>query len=67
VQTSIQSATFTGLIPTGVSLSSISDVHIEIYRVFPNDSNVSRTSGPQYHSPVSDDAGSHTISFPVRR
>lgn len=41
--TVINSATFTGLL-TGAS-PSISQVIIEIYRVFPNDSNVSRTSG----------------------
>jgi hypothetical protein len=44
--TRINSATFTGLIPTGVSLSSVTQVVVEIYRVFPNDSNVGRTSGP---------------------
>ena len=42
-QTQINSATFTGLIPTGASVSS---VRVEIYRVFPADSNVGRTSGP---------------------
>ena len=42
----LTNATFTGLIPTGVSLSDITQVQIEIYRVFPNDSDVSRTSGP---------------------
>ena len=36
--TLITSATFTGLLPTGASLSSIMGVTIEIYRVFPNDS-----------------------------
>ncbi len=40
--TTINSASFTGLLPTG---SSVTDVVIEIYRVFPNDSNVGRTSG----------------------
>ncbi|MGA8350165.1 MAG: PEP-CTERM sorting domain-containing protein [Isosphaeraceae bacterium] len=44
--TSLTSATFTGLIPTGLPLSGISDVRIEIYRVFPNESDVGRTSGP---------------------
>ncbi len=39
----ITSATFTGLVPTG---ASIGQVQVEIYRVFPNDSNVGRTSGP---------------------
>jgi hypothetical protein len=44
--TNLTSATFTGLIPTGASLSSITDVRVEIYRVFPNDSDVGRTTGP---------------------
>ena len=43
---SLTSATFQGLIPTGASLGSISSVGVEIYRVFPLDSNVARTSGP---------------------
>jgi hypothetical protein len=42
-QTSITSATFTGLLPTGVSLSDVTDVRIEIYRVFPFDSDSVRT------------------------
>src|SRR5690242_18649510 len=37
-ETLIQSATFAGLIPTGLSASDISQVIVEIYRVFPNDS-----------------------------
>jgi len=41
--TSLTSATFTGLIPSG---SSVQDVVVEIYRVFPKDSDVGRTSGP---------------------
>lgn len=45
-QTHITSATFTGLIPAGVSVSDIGQVQVEIYRVFPNDSDVGRTSGP---------------------
>ena len=43
--THITSATFAGLIPIGVPLSSISQVEIEFYRVFPNDSDASRTRG----------------------
>ena len=43
---SLTGATFQGLIPTGASLGSISSVGVEIYRVFPLDSNVARTSGP---------------------
>jgi hypothetical protein len=43
----LTSATFQGLIPTGTSLSSdIGTVRVEIYRVFPADSDVGRTSGP---------------------
>ena len=42
---SLTSATFQGLIPTGASLSSIGSVGVEIYRGFPLDSDVTRTSG----------------------
>jgi hypothetical protein len=41
----LNSATFTGLLPAGVPLSDVSQVVVEIYRVFPNDSDVGRTSG----------------------
>jgi hypothetical protein len=40
----INQATFTGLLPTGASLSSIGDVEVEIYHVFPTDSDTNRTS-----------------------
>jgi hypothetical protein len=43
--TAITGASFTGLL-AGTSLSSIGDVRVEIYRVFPKDSGVGRTSGP---------------------
>ena len=46
--TQITGATFTGLVrsgPTGASASA-SAVDVEIYRIFPQDSNVGRTSGP---------------------
>lgn len=42
---SITSATFTGLITGGAALSDITGVEIEIYHVFPTDSDVGRTSG----------------------
>jgi hypothetical protein len=45
-QTSITSATFTGLITGSSPISSIGEVRVEIYRVFPFDSDVGRTSGP---------------------
>src|SRR5437667_4484606 len=38
--TRITNATFTGLIPAG---ATIGEVRVEIYRVFPNDSNTART------------------------
>lgn len=44
--TQITSASFTGLLPQGVPLNTVNNVVAEIYRVFPNDSNVGRTSGP---------------------
>src|SRR5262249_30141859 len=46
--TQINSATFTGLFfnPTGGPSPSVNDVVVEIYRVFPADSNTARTSGP---------------------
>ena len=46
-QTKLNSATFTGLIPTGASVSSVT---VEIYRVFPANSDVGRTSGPPLFS-----------------
>ena len=42
--TVITSATFTGLL-VGATVADINNVVVEIYRVFPNDSDVSRTSG----------------------
>ena len=44
-QTSITGATFTGLLTGGSTPASIGQVVVEIYRVFPNDSDVGRTSG----------------------
>jgi len=50
--TSLNSATFTGLLPTGTALSNVVDVRVEIYRVFPSDSDVGRTSGsPTFSTP----------------
>jgi hypothetical protein len=42
-ETRITQATFTGLVPAGISASAITDVRVEIYRVFPLDSNPFRT------------------------
>src|SRR5437868_10738713 len=44
--TSITSATFTGLLTGGATIANIGEVRVEIYRVFPADSDVGRTSGP---------------------
>ena len=44
--TSITSATFTGLLTGGATTANIGEVRVEIYRVFPADSDVGRTSGP---------------------
>jgi PEP-CTERM motif-containing protein len=44
--TSLTSATFTGLLTNGTTSADIDNVVVEIYRVFPNDSNVGRTTGP---------------------
>ena len=41
--TLIRQATFTGLIPAGAPLSSVLNVEVEIYHVFPNDSDTNRT------------------------
>jgi hypothetical protein len=51
-QTLITGAAFTGLIPLGASISDIKNVVVEVYRVFPADSNVGRTSGtPTFSTP----------------
>jgi hypothetical protein len=46
-QTNVTGASFTGLfVPGAGGTPSVSQVAVEIYRVFPADSNVGRTSGP---------------------
>ena len=44
--TRITGGSFTGLLTGGATMASISEVVVEIYRVFPLDSDVGRTSGP---------------------
>jgi len=44
--TVITQATIFGLIPMRTPLDNIKDVEVEVYHVFPEDSDVSRTSGP---------------------
>lgn len=41
--TAITSATFTGLLINGATVANIGEVRVEIYRVFPADSNTART------------------------
>jgi hypothetical protein len=49
--TAIAQATITGLIvPSGTPLANIENVEIEVYHVFPTDSDVGRTSGPPMFS-----------------
>jgi hypothetical protein len=43
VQTELDQATFTGLLTGGATTIDISNVNIEIYQVFPKDSNTART------------------------
>jgi hypothetical protein len=51
-QTTINSATFTGLLTGGTTSSNVGSVVVEIYRVFPLDSDVNRTSGlPTFSTP----------------
>jgi hypothetical protein len=45
-ETVLQHASFTGLLTGGATPKDVSNVVVEIYRVFPNDSDVDRTSGP---------------------
>jgi hypothetical protein len=68
--TSINHATFTGLLPAGVSLSDIGNVRLEIYRVFPKDSqfppsgNVpTRNNSPSDVAFQERDAASSNLSF----
>jgi hypothetical protein len=41
-ETLLTGGSFTGLLPTGVSLSDVKSVRVEIYRVFPKDSDTTR-------------------------
>ena len=68
--TTITGATFTGLIPSRASLSSISSVGVEIYRVFPLDSTdppsasvPTRVNSPSDNVFASRDTGSANLSF----
>jgi len=43
--TTLRQATFTGLLTGGATAADVSNVVVEIYRVFPKDSDIGRTSG----------------------
>jgi len=68
--TTIDHATFTGLIPTGALVTDVTQVVVEIYRVFPNDSanppsgNVpTRVNSPSDVAFDSRDSAAATLSF----
>jgi hypothetical protein len=60
-ETQLNQATFTGLLTGGATPADISNVAVEIYRVFPKDSNLART--PQVPSRVNSPSD---IAFAVR-
>jgi hypothetical protein len=68
--TTINGATFYGLLPTGAPLSSINFVEVELYRVFPKDSTVppsgmvpTRVNSPSDNAFESRDSGSGNLTF----
>jgi hypothetical protein len=70
--TTIDHATFTGLIPTGASLSDVTQVVVEIYRVFPLDSAVppsghvpTRNNSPSDVAFDSRDSAASTLTFTI--
>jgi hypothetical protein len=54
--TRIDGATFTGLLPSGAALSSVNNVAVEIYHVFPNDSGIFDSRVPTRTNSPSDNA-----------
>jgi len=70
--TTIDHATFTGLIPTGTPVSDVSQVVVEIYRVFPLDSTVppsghvpTRANSPSDVAFDSRDSAASTLTFTI--
>jgi len=66
----INTATFTGLLPTGLPLSDITEVTVEIYRIFPNDSTFpadgrvnTRVNSPSDNAFLTRDSAAATLSF----
>jgi hypothetical protein len=69
-QTLISQATFTGLLPSGASTSSITNVQVEMYRVFPNDSVnppsgsvPTRDNSPADNATVAADSSAGSLTF----
>jgi hypothetical protein len=70
VQTELDQATFTGLLTGGAQPTDISNVDIEIYQVFPKDSNTARTpivptraNSPADVALLARDSSVNTLSF----
>jgi hypothetical protein len=68
--TKLNSATFTGLLPGGAPLSSITEVRVEIYRVFPKDSTfppsgnvLTRVNSPSDAEFLDRDTASSNLAF----
>jgi hypothetical protein len=68
--TTISSATFYGLLPTGAPLSSVTQVAVEIYRVFPQDSAnppsgmvPTRTNSPSDNAFDDRDTAAHNLTY----
>jgi hypothetical protein len=70
--TTMNSATFTGLLPAGVPLSAVDQVVVEIYRVFPFDSDTTRaihvptrTNSPSDVAFTTRDSGDGSLAYQV--
>jgi hypothetical protein len=66
----IRGATFVGLLPTGALLSSITDIEIELYHVFPVDSTnppdgrvITRNNSPSDNQFAAFDSGLGSLTF----
>jgi hypothetical protein len=72
VQTKVERASFTGLLPHGFKESDIKDVRVEIYRVFPKDSDTvrpirvpTRTNSPSDVAFDDRESAANTLKFNV--
>lgn len=69
----VTNATFVGLLPTGASLSSVTNIEIELYHVFPEDSAnppdgrvLTRTNSPSDNQFAAFDSGAGSLSFSAK-